>query len=276
MCSLSHSVRACRSYFRDDLFKLVGKKRRPPWRWFMIGPPRSGTGIHTDPLGTSAWNMLAQGHKRWCLFPPGTARHLLKPDDYKGVDREAISWFQEILPSLIRDHPDVASKRIDFVQRPGETVFVPGEWWHVVTNLEMTVAVTQNFSSRSNFQLVWAETVKSRPRLAAKWLWRLAEDPGRYGPCVDFATEFTRNMPGGASLWAQQVASKCDDKEGTATRLPDEQVLRRFYVKARHARKRERKEKRKRKRERKRAEKRAKRQRSSRGSSSSSSSSTSS
>ena len=242
----------------------------------MIGPPRSGTGIHTDPLGTSAWNMLAQGHKRWCLFPPGTARHLLKPDDYKGVDREAISWFQEILPSLIRNHPEVASKRIDFVQRPGETVFVPGEWWHVVTNLDMTVAVTQNFSSKSNFQLVWGETVKSRPRLAAKWLWRLAEDPERYGQCIDFAIDFTQKMPGGASLWAQQAASGRDGNGSSECRLPDQQVLRRFYVNARHARKKERKEKRKRKRERKRAEKRAKRQRSSKSTSSSSSSSSSS
>ena len=54
---------------------------------------------------------------RWVLFPPGTARHLVKPDDYSGVDREALSWFQGVLPRLIVEHPEVARTRIDFIQR---------------------------------------------------------------------------------------------------------------------------------------------------------------
>lgn len=158
-------------YFRDDLFRLVGERRRPPYRWFLIGPRRSGTSPHIDPLATSAWNALLRGRKRWVLFPPSTPKSLVKAKGLKrdGEDDEPIDYFNNLLPRLLANAgPDL--EYIEFIQYPGETVFVPGGWWHAVLNLDDTIAVTQNFCSRTNFDKVWVSARKGRKRMSVKWL----------------------------------------------------------------------------------------------------------
>ncbi|KAI7829573.1 hypothetical protein BC939DRAFT_11394 [Gamsiella multidivaricata] len=54
-------------YFRIDYFSLLKGSARPPYRWILIGPQRTGAPWHIDPSGTSAWNTLLSGHKRWAL-----------------------------------------------------------------------------------------------------------------------------------------------------------------------------------------------------------------
>ena len=91
-------------YFDEDLFRLVGERRRPPYRWFLVGPARSGTTVHVDPLSTSAWNAVIHGVKRWVLFPPHVPKEVAKGRGLilRGEDDEAVHYFTVILPRMKR------------------------------------------------------------------------------------------------------------------------------------------------------------------------------
>jgi len=157
-------------FFPADLFNLVGRDRKPPYRWFCIGPERSGSTVHIDPLGTAAWNSVTSGYKLWVLFEPAVARKLAKGKEFvkEGEDDEAIMYFDFILPRIREAHPDL--RIYEVLQKPGDTIFVPGNWWHGVVNLADTVAVTQNYCGFDNFDMVWCKTRKDRKKLAVRWL----------------------------------------------------------------------------------------------------------
>lgn len=167
-------------FFEDDLFELLGTHtKRPPYRWIVIGPARSGTNIHIDPLGTSAWNALIQGHKRWVFIHPDAPSELVHiPKGQRGIHpKEAVTWFSTVYKRIRDgDWPFDKYPVLECRQNPGETLFVPCGWWHVVINEDNTVAVTQNFCSPVNLIHVYPTILKERPGFTRIFLERLNEE----------------------------------------------------------------------------------------------------
>ena len=169
-------------YFKDDMFSIVtstdidsvatvsnnDNDQRPPFRWVLIGPARSGTGLHIDPLWTSAWVTLLHGMKRWCMFPPDTPPDSIGFAAHGPTKLEAVEWF-DTYSTRIHSIKGV----VEIVQQEGETVFVPAGWYHVVVNLTTTVSITHNYASPyggpQGIQQIWREIVCDEPEFAQRW-----------------------------------------------------------------------------------------------------------
>ncbi|KAL9230842.1 hypothetical protein vseg_006138 [Gypsophila vaccaria] len=135
-------------YFREDLFLVLGDER-PDYRWIIIGPAGSGSSFHIDPNSTSAWNAVIKGSKKWILFPPDVVPPGVHPSP-DGAEVACpvsiIEWFMNFYDAT----KNWEKRPIECVCKAGEVIFVPNGWWHLVINLEESIAITQNFVSRRN------------------------------------------------------------------------------------------------------------------------------
>jgi hypothetical protein len=149
-----------------DLLECLGEEARPPYRWILIGPARSGTGLHIDPLGTHAWVTLLEGFKRWVLFPYGTDKTLIGMQDPpipSVVWFSSSGWYQQSIQQ-------VPIGVIEILQRPGETVYVPAGWPHVVLNLEFATAITQNYATEyPSWDRIQDAIKKEEPEMYETW-----------------------------------------------------------------------------------------------------------
>ncbi|GAQ84534.1 Phosphatidylserine-specific receptor PtdSerR [Klebsormidium nitens] len=144
--------------FGDDFLELLEGELKPPFRWLVLGPPRSGAAWHVDPNLTSAWNALVRGKKRWALYPPGrvppgvTLRVSEDDGDLSFDGPPSLQWWLDVYPHIPPDE-----RPLECTQLPGETIFVPGGWWHCVLNIENSIAVTHNFLNEANFETVFSD-----------------------------------------------------------------------------------------------------------------------
>merc|ERR1711972_443616 len=89
------------------------------------------------------------------------------------LDDSAVHWMHGCYPSVA----GAVAGRYEFVQHPGETVYVPNGWWHNVVNLEFSVAVTENFVGRHNLRASYEAMRADDPELSASWLAALEANP---------------------------------------------------------------------------------------------------
>jgi len=80
----------------------------------------------------------------------------------------------EIFPKIKEKYKERIQEMI-FIQNPGDLVFVPGGWWHVVLNLDDTIAVTQNYCNSVNFESIWLRVRSERKKMAVKFLHQLKD-----------------------------------------------------------------------------------------------------
>ena len=143
----------------------------------------------------------------------------------KGEDNEAIQYFDKILPRLKAAEGPQGTNRlpiiIEGIQYPGETIFVPGNWWHGVQNLDTTIAVTQNFVNKGNFERVWLRTRKGRKKLSVRFLEKLrTHRPDLYRIAVEM------NERDGFIMWDQRekYKHKFQKKEQRERKKPAKEV----------------------------------------------------
>ncbi|QRW26964.1 F-box and JmjC domain protein [Rhizoctonia solani] len=187
--------------------------KRPDYRWLIVGPAKSGSTFHKDPNATSAWNAVITGSKGWVMFPPD----VLPPGVYVSSDEAEVTsplslaeWFMSYFDNAWSTYGRGTGKMRVGVCRAGEIVYVPSGWWHLVVNLEPSVAVTQNFASEhevsnnacrySGFATNLLQHIIQLNQTFHSFRWRT-----KYNQLVN-VLRFMRDKPDQTSGWAEDIA----------------------------------------------------------------------
>lgn len=135
-----------------------------------IGPKGACTYLHQDRDYTHAWLSQIKGRKRWILYPPSQGGLLT----YRKPGSSQLFAVNALNPDL-QQFPDYPlATPLEVILEPGETIFLPGGWWHQVTSLDATISVTGSYWNGSNAWPFLKSRVKDRTRT---FLARLRKGP---------------------------------------------------------------------------------------------------
>ncbi len=113
--------------------------------WLYVGKEDTFSDIHRDIWWSSAWNYLISGVKLWFIYPP-VFNEFIKRDIEKYSVKDAFSNPASIL--------EQEYKPLICLQQSGDLVFIPGNYYHAVYNIEDTVSLTENFVNETNYDMV--------------------------------------------------------------------------------------------------------------------------
>ena len=141
----------------------------------MVDQPRKSLKIFSSDGGASVVSLESESLNEAVVLPKvrrqrhrhGSLEDLVAkahlPDGPRSVQelfptrlRGPAAWFAHVYPKCRQ--PDWrAPSPIEVIQKPGETMYVPAGWWHVVINLDpLCVAVTENFGAPQDFLYIRA------------------------------------------------------------------------------------------------------------------------
>ncbi len=124
--------------FRSWLEMAVPGSRHPIGNWLFVGPAGSGTQLHVDGFGTSAWNAVLSGSKEWMFLPADLA-----------ISLELRQSRHTSRALNVEDGEPWMT-----VQDAGDLVFTPSGWGHAVLNRSAGIAIAENFVNERNYQTV--------------------------------------------------------------------------------------------------------------------------
>ena len=131
-----------------------------PTALFLWGSINSLTSMHVDPCNWTAVSWLISGRKEWKLVSPQLA-----PNDLV-KQRSLVDSFPLPCQHLSGNVEGEHMKRWDevaitVIQEEGDVLIIPSGWFHYVTNLEESIAVSTSVMNEANYREVLVELARA-------------------------------------------------------------------------------------------------------------------
>ncbi|WP_308072736.1 cupin-like domain-containing protein [Streptomyces bambusae] len=120
--------------FSEDCINRLPEQVRFGRMWLFFGEPGCSTGIHCDTFSTSAWLTIIKGTKSVRFVPPEAGVSFRRTDSM---------WSQVTYDEVIRE---TGLPVYEVTLQPGDTLYIPADWFHEVRNPERNLMLTANFA----------------------------------------------------------------------------------------------------------------------------------